>query len=136
MKILLAIKPSKPKHLADNALRWCGRLGYQMRVFVPKKRQLVKYAEEIAEVNYQYYLALGVDILTVHKDPKQYAKENGYDLLLSVPAELKAWRKGTAFKDTEIIWPRGAVGLARIEFGKKPKKRIKRWSNGCTMERV
>lgn len=135
MKILLAINATDYKHLGDRALRWCGRLGYQLRVFVPKNKRS-KFMQCIDDVNYHYYLNLQYDILVGRTTAMEYAKQHDFDLLLTVPEDLTEWRKGTAFKDTELIPPVKTIGAARIEFGKKPGMKIKRFSNGAVMERV
>lgn len=136
MKILMAIESKDPKRLGDHALRWCGRTGFELRVFIPKKRRRAKYEEAILDANYNWYMAIPTDIIVTRTSPKEYAQQHGFDLLLTIPEELFAWRKGTQFKDSEIWWVRKAVGAARLEFGAKPKMRIKRFANGCIMERL
>jgi hypothetical protein len=56
--------------------------------------------------------------------------------LVRIPESLKAWRKGTEYKDKDIMHAYPAIGTARGEFGKSNRKQVKRWANGVTMERV
>jgi hypothetical protein len=135
MRILLAIESTKPKVVGDNALRWAGRIGYDVAVFAPRNKHK-KYLAVINDVNYHYYLALEYDVVVTKYSPQLYAALNNYDLIVYIPEDLPAWRKGTAFKDNELNPPYSAIGNARGEFGRKPGKKIKRWSNGCRMERV
>lgn len=136
MKILVAIESKDHKKLADQSLRWLARSGLELRVFVPKGKAK-KFKWTIDEVNYHYYVALDwADTVVERTDPMTYAQQHDFDLLLKVPSKLMSWRKRDYLKDWEILVFRGAVGKARVEFGKHPKKRIKHFFNGATMERV
>lgn len=135
MKILIVINSIKPKLVGDRALRWCGRLGKDLIIVVPRNKRR-KYIETIDDANYHYYLALTYDIVITRSDAKSYAIQHDYDLLVTVPEELWSWRKGRQFKENEIAIAYEALAKARSEFGSKPRKRIKRWVNGVTMERL
>lgn len=135
MKILLAVNATSPTKPIDNALRWAGRLGLDLKLFVPKGKR-TKFFNTIDEVNYHYYQGLTYDCIVNRTDAENYARQHEYDLLLQVPEDLHSWRKGMQFNDAEIFLARTAIGKARLEFAEKPRKRIKKWFNGVTMERV
>lgn len=135
MKILLAIPSNKPRKAEDGAIRWVPRLGYDYAMFIPRNKR-AKYIELIDDTNYHWYLDIQPDHLISRENPVEYAKAKGYDLLVTVPEDLMAWRKGTAFKDKDLIYGFPAIGNARGWFNEHPKARIKRWPNGVTMERL
>lgn len=135
MKILLAIQSKNPEAIIDNALRWAGRTGFELRIFAPKDAYH-KYVAAVADANYHWYLAVKYSQIITKQDARDYAEMYGFDLLLLVPEDTKTWRYGHFMKDDEIMLCAEAVGKARAEFGQKPRMRIKRWANGCTMERV
>lgn len=135
MKLLIAINSADHNNLADLALRWCGRLGFNVKVFVPKAKRY-RFINAVAEANYHYYLALPEDIIISRTDAYTYAYQHDYDLLVTIPEGLKAWRKGSQYKDAEIKNAYMAIAKARLQFHDMPKKRIKRWSNGVKMERL
>lgn len=135
MKILVAVTPGTWRNADDRALRWVGRAGYELKIFVPRNK-LNKYRGVIDNLNYHWYLALTYKDLESHLAPEEYALENSFDLLLTIPDELLSWRKRQRFKDWEIKTYVEAVGKARLEFSRKPRKRIHRWANGATMRRI
>lgn len=137
MKILVAIECSNDKTLQDNALRWAARGGFALKVFPPRHNfNARKWRRIIKDVNYHWYLPLTEDIIESRLTPRKYAEVNGYDLLLSIPEDLETWRKGRRFKDDEVNVFAIAIGKARVEFGEKPHKLIKRWPNGAVMQRI
>lgn len=135
MKLLLAISATNHKNLEDGSIRWCGRLGFELKVFVPKNKRS-RYKNVIADANYHYYLALEPDTLVSRTDAMSYAQQHGYGLLVTVPERLPSWHKRTAYDDVEVKLAYEAIDFARGEFVKNPRKRIKRWTNGVTIERV
>lgn len=135
MKILLAITSTNHDIVGDNALRWCGRLGFDIRLFIPKGKRF-KYEDVLLDTNYHWYLDLPPIMLVTRTDAENYAKQHEYDLLLTVPEDLPSWRKDLFLHPEEIAYCHKSIGNARLEFAQKPKKRIKRWANGCIMKRV
>lgn len=135
MKILIAITTSDTKVVGDCALRWCARLGMDTRLFVPRNKHQ-KFKRVVDDTNYHYYLDFTYDQIISRVDQEKYAWLHGYDLLVEVPPNLLAWKKGTQFNDKEIYIAYGALANARLEFGAKPRKRIKRWHNGVVMRRI
>lgn len=136
MKILVAIEATNPKIIVDKSLRWCGRVGFEMRVFFKNAKQRPKYEEAIADANYHYYLALEPRQLIARTDAMKYARAYDFDLVITIPQELSAWRKGTQFKANEIKYAYETIAKARGEFSRKPSMRIKRFANGAVMRRV
>jgi hypothetical protein len=136
MKILVAINSTNAKILSDTTLRWVGRLGFEVRVFVPKNKRK-KYLEIVDDTNYQWYLALEPKNTIVSRtDAETYAKQHGFDLLVTIPEHLESWRKKGFFKPDEVKRPYEAIANARGEFSRKPRKRIKRFKNGTVMRRI
>lgn len=137
MKILVAIKASDHKILVDNSLRWAARAGFAIKIFPPRHNFNRKHWRNmLKDVNYHWYLDLQDSVIEPHSSPMKYAKQNGFDLLLTVPEDLETWRRGKRFKPDEVSQFAIAVGKARVEFGEKPRKTIKRWPNGAVMRRV
>lgn len=134
MKLLVAIEAKGNPHKLDMTLRWASRSGYDLKVFVPQSGHKV-YADAIADANYNWYLAVDPEQALVAADPMTYAQVMGYDLLLRIPEGLELWRKGRHF-DGQVFFLCDGAGRARLEFSKKPGKRVKHWRNGATMERV
>lgn len=135
MRILTAITVKKPKELADNALRWVSRAGFDLILFTsPYRRKAVETA--IEDANYHYYCGLADDMIETVFEPVRIAKRGGYDLLLTIPEELQSWYKNTRFKDREIYVFVSSVAAARQRFSNHPRKQFHRFSNGVIMERV
>jgi len=85
MKILLAINSEKRyKLIADESLRLACRFGYKSVIFVPLK-EVNKYRKTITHAEYDYYLERGSIEVIAGQDPKAYARNHGFDLLLTVP---------------------------------------------------
>lgn len=135
VKILLAIEGKNHKKIADKALRFCGRTGYELRIFC-KREKRSKFIEAIKDANYHWYLALREDQVITKIDPHTYARQNGFDLILFVPDSLNEWRKNSAMKEWELKPMVKAIGSARVEFGKKSDLWTKHFKNGAIMVRV
>lgn len=135
MKILLAIRSTNPELIADNALRWAARTGFELRIFAPRD-DYHKYVNAVNDANYHWYLAVKHEQIITKYEPHEYAEMYGFDLILYVPEAVKTWRRGHFMKDDEIMLCAEAVGKARAEFGRKPRMRVKKWANGCIMVRV
>lgn len=136
MKILVAIESSEnPKKLARKVLPWASRAGYDMRIFIPHENQLDDYSMALLEANVDQYLDLQDSMLIPKDKPKEYAKANGYDLLLYLPDDLSRWND-TRIRDKMIIEYAADVGRTRVLFGDKPHKKIYSFPNGAVMYRV
>jgi hypothetical protein len=135
MKILVGIKSKKPNVVQDAALRWVARGGYNLKLFIPSSKYR-RYQMVVDDANYHWYLDLKHDVIESILEPEEYAIEHNYDLLLTIPEDLKSWRKGGMLKEKEIFHFVKAVGKARLEFGRNHGMRIKKWSNGAVMRRV
>lgn len=144
MKLLCAIEITEndgefDKEFGDNILRWAGRAGYATYVFTPQAN--MEAAEQIIfDANFDWYLDVPTGHVieaTSHADTLAWAKANGYDLVLSLPATLRAWKNnGNMQTDEQVFLYCEAVGSARLWMEQNPKKRIKHWYNGAKMERV
>lgn len=135
MKILAAIQSDKNATIMqDYTLRWAARAGYNMRIFIPDKRQLQKYEKAIEDANYHHYLALPNTIIETG-DPLEYAKKEGYDLLIYLPDNLEYWNKKGGQDLTHIYYAED-VGKARVLFSNNPKKKSHKFRNGAEMVRV
>lgn len=136
MKILVACKTEDYKNIGDNILRWAARAGYEFRLFVPYAKHK-RFEKAIKDVNWDYYMALGAsETLVFRDDPEDYAKQNGFDLLVTIPDTLQSWRKGSRAKPEEMALYVKAIGSGRKYFSENPKAKIKRWANGVTMKRI
>lgn len=135
MKLLIAIKSDYPKRVANDVLRWVGRGGFDVKLFIPSHKYK-QFVNAVADANYHHYLALSNSIIVLNSEPKRYAKLNGYDLLLTVAPDLLSWKSSLRFKDDEIKVFHMAIAEARVMFSKHPNKRIKRFSNGSVLERI
>lgn len=144
MKILAAIEADGSMEKLDMTLRWASRSGYVVKVFIndnritedATRRELsAAYANALADANYHWYLALDPEADLVVGDPMEYARDNGFDLLLRIPEGLELWRRRRHF-DGQVFFLCDSAGRARLEFSKKPGMRVKHWRNGAMMERV
>lgn len=136
MKILVACQTEDYKNIGDNVLRWAARAGYQFRLFVPYDKKK-RFEKAIKDVNWDFYMALGAyDTLVFNEEPEVWAKNNSYDLLVTIPDTLQSWRKDSRYKPEEMALYIKAIGSARKYFSENPKARIKRWANGVTMKRI
>lgn len=135
MKILVAIvNPESPDTLGKNTLSWAPRAGYNMRLFLPDESQLSEYFALIDHINYDQYLDLRYAMVVVGHDPKEYAEREGYDLLVTLPSDLKAWNK-TRDREMMVIQYAEAIGAARVRIGNGDEKQVS-FPNGAVMERV
>lgn len=134
MRILVTIQVTKPSKLADNALRWVARAGYDFMLFCQPWRHN-RVLRAINDANYHYYLNVDEQNIAFSK-PEIYAPANGYDLILRIPEGLESWRKGSKLKPAEILHFAKAVGAVRKQFSEQPSKQVHRWPNGAVMERV
>lgn len=131
----MAIEATKHRPLPDRALRWCGRAGFELRVFCAKNKRS-KFVEAVKHANYHWYLALKEDIVISRTDAMSYAKQHDFDLVVFIPESLRAWRKNSALKEWELKPMSKTIGSARSEFGRKPDLKVKRFTNGAVMRRV
>lgn len=136
MKILVAIESSKNSdELTHTTLRWASRGGFNTRVFIPDKRQLDKYKRAIEEVNYHYYVDLPYEIIVPNQKPMDFAREEGYDLLVYLPDSLLDWRT-VGDDDKTVIDYAEDLATARSKFGNIPELNIFQFMNGVKMVRV
>lgn len=135
MRILVAIKSDKNSEtLSHNTLRWAGRAGYNLRVFIPDNRQLSKYQKAIDDVNYHYYMDIPYTVIE-KGDPLEYAKREGYDLLVLLPDDLPQWGK-TRHPDLTVLKYANDIGAQRLLFSKYKKRDFKKFPNGASIQRV
>lgn len=138
MKILVAVVTDKNyDEFAHTTLRWASRAGFNMRVFVPTYWQRHKYKAAVDEANYEYYLSVPHSILVVRQQPMDYARKEGYDLLVTLPDNLIQWSPDAAYdNDKTVIDYAESLGKVRSSFSKNKRKQIHKWPNGARMERV
>lgn len=135
MKVLVAIEGKEsPEILCKTTLRWAARAGFNMRIFV-KPDQYEQYAEAIKDANYNHYLALSETALITNKTPKEFAKEEKFDLLLKIPDNLKKWISSKDL-DMNVLLYAKEVGIARQEFSEDKTKKQYVFTNGAIMERL
>lgn len=133
MKLLVAI-PSKARSstIFRDTLRWVPRLGYDVRVFV-EPQEIEEYREAATLANHDNRTAINdqhfVDIKENNKGLgyakefiKQYATENGYDLVFKMDDDVRRWRWRGRNKpdDLMVIDFATMVGKCRVTFGKYP----------------
>ena len=132
MKLLVATT-AKTTQSATMPLAWAGRAGYAVRLFVPKGKAS-RYYKVIEDINHDEYLDLKYDMVVDRTDPKNYAEQHGFDLLVTIPNGLKAWKLKAPDYGVGLFVI--AISKARLEFNQNPNKRIKRWANGSVMQRI
>lgn len=136
MRILVAIESSENhKKLANGTLKWAARAGFNMRLFVPDEAQAEAYREEIKHLNYNHYLGIPESFVVTGVDPEIYAKEQGYDLILWLPDDLKKWQSKLSHELNVIEYAKD-VGAARADFNKDKSKTMHHFKNGAVMRRV
>lgn len=135
MKLLVAIQSSENAILlARSTLRWAARAGFNTRVFVPEA-QVEEYVKAIQHANYNWRLDLPPSFIVPDTDPAEFARQEGYGLVLLVPDDLFKWDK--KFNHEEMVYHYAAdVGRARILFAEDKKKMIENFDNGACMVRV
>lgn len=139
MKILAAIKSSKnAEEMAHTTLRWAARAGFDLRIFVPDKRQLKKYKKYLDEYNYYYWGNIDEErSIVTGQEPMDYARENGYALLITLPDNLLDYSVERNDDQTFIDYAEDVAKL-RVEFGNNPAlmgSKLER-NDKCKMERV
>jgi len=135
MKILAAIVSDKNSEvLVDNTLKWAGRAGFNMRIFIPDKRQLSKYQKAIDDANYRYYLDIPYTCIETG-DPLKYAIDEGYDLLVLLPDNLPNWGK-SKHEDLTVLQYQEEVSVQRGLFDKYKKRDFKKFKNGASIQRI
>lgn len=138
MKILVAIQSSENADmLAHTTLRWAGRAGYNMRIFIPDDSQREDYEAALLEANHEYYLDIPESVIEIGKDPVQYAKDNQYDLVVFLPEGLSEWNKENKLGlDKTVIDYAEDVGRARSTIGKDKRRQKVDFGNGAVMKRI
>lgn len=131
MKLLLTVNATTPKK-AKVTLAWAGRLGYEKRLFIPKGKRF-QFRDVIADVNYNNFLDIPLDVIVDRTDPISYADQHNYDLVLILPENMKAWEDNTDDEGMESFLR--DVSTARVELGSTDKKLIK-WDNGAEMVKL
>lgn len=136
MKILVAINnPKDAKVLGNTTLSWAPRAGYNMRIFLPDDSKGQEYIEILSHVNYREYLDLHPAMLLVGYDPESYAREHGFDLLLTLPDNLKRWNNRRN-KDRMVIDYVSDVGAARLNMAEAKPGEISNFENGATLKKL
>lgn len=136
MKILVAIESSEnPKTLASHTLRWAGRAGFNMRIFIPDEVQRAAYEQAVNEANHNWYLDLPQTVIVAGKTPKEFGKAGGFDLVLYLPDNLRKWTR-YANHDLNVMKYATEVAAARVRFGNDPNKKDEHFSNGAIMIRL
>lgn len=139
MKILVAIESDKnAEQLAHTTLRWAARAGFDLRIFVPDNRQSKKYKKYLDEYNYYYWGNIDEERSIVTKQkPMDYAREHGYDLLVTLPDNLLDYYTEEDDDKTFMEYTED-VAKARVEFGSNEAvmgSKLER-NDKCLMERV
>jgi hypothetical protein len=135
MKILAAIVSDKNSEaLVTNTLRWAGRAGFNMRIFIPDKRQLNKYMKAVDDANYKYYLDIPYTCIETG-DPLEFAKREGFDLLVKLPDDLKYWGI-SEHEDLTVLQYQEEISQQRGLFSKYPKRLFKIFPNKASIQRV
>jgi hypothetical protein len=136
MKILVAIQSdNNAQILAKKTLSWAPRAGFNCRIFIPYEAQRQAYEAIIEDVNYNEYLDLQKSMIEVSLDPKAYAKAEGYNLLLLLPDNLRAWKRNNN-RDKMVIDYSIDIGAARKELSDSPKKMKIDFDNGAILKRL
>ncbi len=136
MKLLVAVKSSDIR-LVNKSLRWVGRTGYTLRVFV-KGVDWEPYVDRLKEISENHYLNLTAKNLVTDYDPEVYARENGFDLLLEIPEARPAFRQKRVRinLDEEVMEFAKAVGAARKTLSENHELSSVTLRRGVTMRRV
>lgn len=135
MKILVAVLCNDPAQIEKGSLLWVSRAGFAIKIFVPRGSNRSKFHAAIDEANYQEYLDLRYDMITSKTNALKYAQDKDFDLLVLVPAGLKAWntRKN---KEAMIIDFAADVGAVRKKISKDDTLHDMEFDNGTRMVRV
>lgn len=136
MKLLIAVQ-SKDIKLVYKSLRWLGRTGYDLRIFIGGY-DWEPYIDRLKDVNMNHYVLLTEKNLVVDVEPMVYAEANGYSLIIEVLEHRAAFsmkRKGIEL-DKEVENFVRAVGEARVKLGESPELDSVTLRKGITMRRV
>lgn len=136
MKLLVAIQSTDIK-LVNKSLRWAGRTGYALRVFV-RGMDWEPYVDRLKEVSENHYINLSQKNLVVDSMPEQYAADNGFDLLLVIPEGRPAFsnKRLKINLDEEVMEFAKGVGEARLKLSNAPELNSVSLKRGVTMSRV
>lgn len=123
MKILVAIESTKrAEEMAHTTLRWAARAGFNLRIFIPDNRQRKKYQWAVDDANYHYWFNIPDSVIEAKSKvgtPMEYAKREGYDLLVLLPDNLLDYCT-VEDDDKSFVEYAEDVAKARVEFGLKP----------------
>ncbi len=123
MKILVAIESDKQAmRMAHTTLRWAARSSYNMRVFIPDNRQRRTYEKAVDDANYHYYFDIPPTVIesNAKNTPMEFAKAEGFDLLVTLPDNMLDYRTVQDDDKTFIEFVTD-VAAARSLFGKEPE---------------
>lgn len=129
MRILIAIDGKKK----TDTLVWAARAGFNLRVFTDPKK-LADWERKVMELNNDHYLDLPLSVVETG-DPLEFAKHNGFDLLVLLPSNLKKWDK-TDSEDGTVYHYQKDIGIARSKFGQDPEMLETTFENGAKIIRV
>ena len=135
MKILVAVIGSRPKVLKGNTLRWASRAGFTFKVFITDEDNIDDFHDAIDEANHDYYLDVRFTTVINKLTPEQFAKENGYELVLYLPEDLPRWKKGDS-EDGTVLHFASDLGKARLAFSQDPNKKTRKFVNKAIMVRL
>lgn len=122
MKILTAIESDKrAEQMAHTTFRWAARAGFDIRVFIPNRHQLKKYHAAVDDANYHYYLVgrVAEEVVVPKERPTEYAKANGYDLVILLPDTLLDYST-VEDDDKSFVEFAEDAGAARRQFSEDP----------------
>jgi len=137
MKILVTVRSTNnAKTLRDRTLTWAPRAGYNFRVIIPDESEREAYEAAVQDAAYHHYLDITTSAIVVTQDsPQAYAKAEGYDLLVAIPDDLRAWKRNRN-RDKMIIDFAADIGAARSRMGKEPELKLIDFPNGAIMKRL
>lgn len=134
MKLLIAV-PSKGRadSIIKRTMRWLPRVGFDVRVFV-EPQEFDKYKERLEHGNYdnRVYFDTEKHLIDIGENDKglsfvkgyikQYALENGYDLVFKMDDDVLRFNaRGKNKPDDEMVMDfAGMVGICRKTMGEYP----------------
>jgi len=135
MKILVAVIGTNSTDLFKKTLSWAPRGGFNMRIFISEAEPKEDYLMAIDNANHEYY----VDILPVSIiqgiNAAEYAKNEGFDLLVELPDNMASW-KPTDSEDGTVYHFAKDVGIARTKLAKYPARKEIRFASGAKVLRL
>lgn len=138
MKLLVAIESSDIK-LINKSVRWAGRAGYDLRIFV-SAYDWEPYVDRLKEINMNHYIHLTKKNLIADWSYgiRHYALDKGYDLIVIIKETRPSFSGKRKMIDIDAEVPKfiEAVGKARVQFSENPELMRLKLSVGVTMERV